>query len=97
MEQELIVRLHSDFEAICHQEEEIGTEFWLARELQPLLGYGHWRNFEPVVEKAVTACQNSEQRVEDHFARLRKMVDIGSGAQREIARPFRFLSLFLVS
>lgn len=96
MKQELIVQLHADFEAICHQDEEVGTEFWLARELQPLLGYSHWRNFEPVIEKAITACENSGQPVEDHFARLRNMVEVadhflditkmvafGSGVQRE--------------
>lgn len=84
MKQNLIIKLHNDFEAICHQDEEIGTEFWLARELQPLLGYSQYRNFEPVIEKAMIACENSGQVVEDHFANVRKMVDIGSGAQREI-------------
>jgi DNA-damage-inducible protein D len=84
MKQDLITKLHTDFEAICHQDEEIGTEFWLARELQPLLGYTQYRNFEPVIEKAMIACENSGQVVGDHFASVRKMVDIGSGAQRGI-------------
>ena len=84
MKQELIAKLHTDFESICHQEEEIGIEFWFARELQPLLGYNHYRNFEPVVEKAMIACENSGQEVGDHFAHVRKMVEIGSGAHREI-------------
>lgn len=84
MKQEVIVKLHTGFEAICHHDEEIGTEFWLARELQPLLGYSLYRNFEPVIEKAMIACENSGQAVEDHFARVRKMVEIGSGAKREV-------------
>lgn len=60
------------------------NEFWLARELAPLLDYPQWRNFLPVLEKAREACHSSGQPVADHFADVRKMVDIGSGAQREV-------------
>ncbi len=61
-----------------------GVEFWLARDLQELLGYTQWRNFVAVIEKAKTACQLSNQDVADHFADVSKMVDIGSGAKKEI-------------
>jgi hypothetical protein len=84
MKKELIIQLHSSFEQCMQTETEGGTTFWLARDLQALLGYAHWRNFEPVIEKAITACANSGCEVADHFARARKMVDLGSGAQREI-------------
>jgi len=84
MKKDVVVKLHRDFEAICHHDEEIGTEFWLARELQPLLGYTQYRNFEAVIEKAMVACENSGQPVEDHFAKVSKLVDIGSGAQRDV-------------
>jgi DNA-damage-inducible protein D len=60
------------------------VEYWHARELQEALGYAQWRNFVDVIEKARTACINSGQRVEDHFREVTKMVDLGSGARREV-------------
>lgn len=83
MKKELLVSLHSDFESQMHVEES-GCEFWYARELQELLGYSQWRSFEQVVEKAIVACQTSEIDPADHFARVRKLVGIGSRAMREV-------------
>lgn len=73
----------SAFEAI-RQCEENGGEWWSARDLAPLLDYVQWRNFMQVVEKAKLACQKAGKHVADHFADVSKMVDIGSGAQREV-------------
>ncbi len=64
--------------------DEAGNEYWLARELAPLLDYAQWRNFLLVVDKARTACQQAGNPVTDHFADISKMVDIGSGAQRPV-------------
>jgi DNA-damage-inducible protein D len=61
-----------------------GVEFWLARDLQHLLGYTEWRNFGTVLSKAKTACELSGHLVTDHFVDVNKMVDLGSGSQREI-------------
>jgi len=63
---------------------EDGIEFWYARELQMILEYAEWRNFISVIDKAKTACENSKNIIEDHFVNVNKMVDIGSGAGREI-------------
>jgi DNA-damage-inducible protein D len=82
MKKELIQKLHTSFEERAHERD--GVEHWLARELQVLLGYSKWENFVQVVEKAKTACANAGQNVDDHFADVRKMVDIGSGTTREI-------------
>jgi DNA-damage-inducible protein D len=82
MKRELIDRLHRSFEDCAHQRE--GVEFWLARELQVLLGYNHWRNFEQVIDRAKDACRNVGQLVSDHFADVSKMVDIGSGTRRDV-------------
>lgn len=71
------------FEDIRHAGPD-GVEYWIARELATVLDYTQYRNFLPVVEKAKEACQQSSQVVQDHFADVRKMVDIGSGAQRPI-------------
>jgi len=65
-------------------ETEGGTTFWLARDLQPLLGYERWENFSKVIEKAKVACMTSGFDVTDHFLDTTKMVDVGSGARREI-------------
>jgi DNA-damage-inducible protein D len=75
---------HATFEGIRQLDAE-GNEFWLARELAPLLDYQEWRNFMQVVGKATQACSKSDNAVEDHFVDITKMVDIGSGAQREVA------------
>ncbi len=71
------------FESIKHIN-EYGQEFWYARELQQALEYTEWRNFSAVVEKAKAACSASGNEVDDHFVDVNKMVDIGSGTQREI-------------
>jgi len=61
-----------------------GIECWSARELQHLLGYSKWENFSKVIEKARESCRNAGQKVTDHFPDVRKMVQIGSGAEKEI-------------
>jgi len=83
METNLIYQLTESFE--CHaQQTETGVEYWLARDLQPLLGYYKWENFQAVIAKAKTACEVSGHVVENHFPDVRKMVRIGSGTEREI-------------
>ena len=67
------------------QETENGVEYWLARDLQHLLGYTKWDNFLNVVSKAKTACEVSGHDIADHFADVGKMVELGSGSQREIS------------
>lgn len=82
MEHHLITKLHKNFEDCVHEQD--GVEFWYARELQELLGYNKWENFEQVIGKAKIACENAEQRASDHFADVRKMVELGSGSQRGV-------------
>jgi hypothetical protein len=83
MKTELIERLTSTFEAHAQQTEN-GVEYWLARDLQHLLGYTKWDNFLNVIVKARIACEVSGHEILDHFADVGKMVDLGSGSQREI-------------
>jgi DNA-damage-inducible protein D len=83
METETINTLTETFEAHAQQTES-GIEYWLARDLQYLLGYTKWDNFVNVVSKAKTACEVSGREVADHFADVGKMVDLGSGSQREV-------------
>lgn len=75
---------HVSFESIRVINEQ-GGEIWLARQLAKVLDYAEFRNFLPVIEKARKACENSGQSVEDHFVEIHEMVEIGSGAKREMA------------
>ena len=71
------------FESIKHIDEN-GNEFWYARELQVALEYTEWRNFEKSVKRAKDACTASGFVETDHFVDVNKMVELGSGSQREI-------------
>ncbi|MEQ1556976.1 MAG: DNA damage-inducible protein D [Gallionella sp.] len=82
--QRIANKYHATFEG-ARQVDEYGNEFWLARDLAPLLDYQQWRNLMQVIEKARQACEKSGRVIADHFADISKMVDIGSGAQREVA------------
>ena len=73
----------SVFEKIRHNDQE-GNESWLARELMQILEYSEYRHFLPVIEKAKEACNNSGQVIHNHFEEILDMVEIGSGAKREI-------------
>ena len=83
MQTDVIQTLTSSFEAHA-QQTETGVEYWLARDLQHLLGYNEWRNFLAVVSKAKTSCELSGHQTSDHFVDVNKMVDLGSGSQREV-------------
>lgn len=83
MEQQQIQALTDSFEGHAEQT-DTGVEYWLARDLQHLLGYGKWDNFASVISKAKTACEVSGHGVSDHFADVGRMVELGSGSQREI-------------
>ena len=63
---------------------EYGEDFWYARDMQQILQYHEWRNFFKVIDKAKQACLNSGQEISNHFVELNKMVELGSGAVREI-------------
>lgn len=76
-----LTKLATTLDEIRH---ENGTEYWNARELFPLLGYQNYRNFKPVIERAKVACEQSGHTVTNHFADIRAMVPLGSGAFREV-------------
>lgn len=84
MDKEIVVRLHSSFEDMVRMFPGTDTEYWCARDLQMLLGYTKWENFSKVIDKAITSCEKAGFDPKDHFLGIRKMVDLGSGAKREI-------------
>ena len=77
-----IIQLFEQFELAVSDLE--GVECWSARELQQLLGYSKWENFEKVIQKAKDACKNAGEEVIYHFPDIRKMIAIGKGAEKEI-------------
>jgi DNA-damage-inducible protein D len=82
MEKEIIQKLNKTFEEAAYEQD--GVEYWFARELQELLEYTQWRNFLNVIDKAKDSCKNSGNEVDDHFADVSKMIEIGKGGKREV-------------
>ncbi|MCC9017882.1 MULTISPECIES: DNA damage-inducible protein D [Flavobacterium] len=82
MKSEEIIILFQQFEEVASNIE--GVECWSARELQKLLGYSKWENFEKVIRKAKDACTNAGEEINDHFPEVRKVIEAGKGAQHLI-------------
>lgn len=83
MKPALIQSLTTNFESYARQT-ETGVEFWLARDLQHLLGYDKWDNFKSVISKAKIACELSDQTVPNHFADVGKTIKMPKGAEKVI-------------
>ncbi|MFA7170015.1 MAG: DNA damage-inducible protein D [Candidatus Paceibacterota bacterium] len=84
MEQEIIKSLTKNFESYVNKTED-GIEFWLARDLQYLLGYAKWDNFLNVISKAKTACELSGGQVSDHFADIGKTIKMPKNAEKTVS------------
>ncbi len=65
-----------------------GGEYWMARDLQPILGYASWENFAGGIKRAIASCEKGKQDPNDHFHETTKMVEIGSGAWRKVTDWF---------
>ena len=83
MRKELIIELTNNFEG-CIKITEEGMEFWMARDIQKLLGYDKWENFKGALDKAKTACMGSGQEAINHFLEVKKEVKIGNEASKTI-------------
>ncbi len=84
MKRELIHKLHATLEKLVHKETATGTEFWLARDLQKVLGYVRWGNFEKVIHKAVMSCELAGYPSDDHFLPVDKIDDLGEKKTRKV-------------
>jgi len=82
MQKEIIHSLLDDFEAHARATTD-GVEFWMARDLQHLLGYSEWRNFTLVINKSKTACEVSEL-INDHFVDVNKTIQMPKGAEKVV-------------
>lgn len=83
MKKELVHTLTETFEAYAQQTDS-GVEYWLARDIQHLLGYTEWRNFELVIGKARTACEVSGHSTADHFVDVNKTIAMPKGASKDV-------------
>ena len=83
MKSEEIKTLFEKFEAIACEYQ--GVECWSARDLSTLLGYTKWERFQNAIDKAMEACKNAGEIVENHFPGAGKMVSLGSGSVREVS------------
>ncbi|HAM96203.1 TPA: DNA damage-inducible protein D [Patescibacteria group bacterium] len=79
MNPKIVKSLTTDFESNKHQTKE-GLDFWYARDLQKLLEYKEWRNFEKIVKKAQKSCRNTGVPTQDHFVDVNKEILAGKGA-----------------
>ncbi len=82
MKTEEIKELFSQFENAAFEVEDV--ECWSARELQLLLGYSKWENFEKVIQKAKDACRNAGEEMSDHFPDVRKTIIMPKTAEKQI-------------
>lgn len=83
MKKAAIIKLFNDFESLVNKTAD-NIEFWFARDLQHLLGYMEWRNFQKITAKAKIACENTGDEIDDHFLDASRKVIIGSGVERAI-------------
>lgn len=83
MEKNTILRLNKSFEECVYEQD--GIEYWLARELQELLGYNEWRNFLNAISKAKESCETTSEVVSDHFVDVNKTIQMPKGALKEVS------------
>ena len=83
-EKSKLIELKEKFDSIINTEEKENIEFWYARDLQIQLGYKRWENFIETIKKAMQSCENAGIEVDNHFREVTKMVQIGSGARRNL-------------
>jgi DNA-damage-inducible protein D len=84
MTKNIIVKLQDDFNSISELLEDSNIEYWYARDLQKVLGYSEWRNFNNIIEKAKISCQTAKVDSSYHFVSVNKTIDMPKGATKNI-------------
>ena len=83
MKKEIIKSLANNFESYAKQTQD-GVEFWMARDLQQLLGYSEWRNFLQSIDKAKVSCELSDHKISDHFVDANKTIKMPKQAKKDV-------------
>jgi DNA-damage-inducible protein D len=84
MEPEQIKVLKNKFDEIVNEIPDSNIEFWFARNLQKVLGYSKWQNFQSTIARAIESCETSGLDAQDHFRPVSKTIEVGKGASRNI-------------
>lgn len=84
MDKNKVMAIKIRFDETIHIVDGTDIEYWLARELMPLLGYERWENFEKTIKRSIESCEISGITVTDHFREVTKMVQLGSGSKRNV-------------
>lgn len=84
MEKSKITAIKSQFDETIHTVGDTNIEYWLARELMPLLGYERWENFEKAIARSIESCETAGVAVQDHFREITKLITAGKGAKRNV-------------
>lgn len=88
MDRNSIIQYKTDFDSIANyitgDDGKEQVEVWFARDLQTLLGYARWENFQTAIGRAVDSCMSLDVNVDDHFREVTKMITLGKGGQREV-------------
>ena len=79
----IIKRNAITFENIKHFD-DYGNEYWYTRELQKVLEYKDWKNFQKVINKAILLANNSVSNEEDWVVEVNKPIE--SGKRKEKVR-----------
>lgn len=66
-------------------------ERWMARDLQAVMGYARWENFEVPLNRAMKAAENVGTDVTSNFLRSAKITATRSGADYELTRYAAYL------
>jgi DNA-damage-inducible protein D len=84
MDKKRVTQIKEQFDLVIHSSDDEKVEFWYARELMPLLGYGRWENFNKAIIRAMESCETSGVAASDHFREVTKLITAGKGAQRSV-------------
>lgn len=84
MEKNKIIAIKIRFDETIHIVDGTDIEYWLARELMPLLGYERWENFDKTIQRSMESCKTSGIAVSNHFREVTKMIMLGKGGKREV-------------
>ena len=87
MDRNSIIEYKSSFDSIAtfiEGENKEQVEIWFARDLQAVLGYSRWENFQTAIKRSVESCHSQGINIDDHFREVTKMITLGNGGIREI-------------
>ena len=84
MDKKKIKQIKESLDLVIQKDNENEIEFWYARDLMSLLGYGRWENFDKAINRAIESCETSGIEVSDHFREVTKLITAGKGAQRPV-------------